>query len=300
MRPVPDALGPVATSLGELRIRPRRDDDAGVVLALYGAARADELALTGWDEAQRRAFLELQLRAREQHRDATRSGVELWMLEVAGATVGQLDLARGDEHVEVLEIALMPGLRGHGLGTAVLRAVLDEADATGRAVRLHVEVANVAARRLYERLGFAVVAEEGLHLAMERLIGGLRRPATPSVLPGAPSDSPGAPSPEEPAAPPGGPPQLLDAMPTYESLVGHVGETVAQEGGPDLRIAAVDLRPSPGDGRAPFSVLFEGPLDAPMGQGLARLVLPGTGPVDLFVVPLRPASGRAVYEAVVG
>lgn len=285
VRRVPDAPPPLATALGAVARRPRRDDDAGLLLALYASAREAELALTGWDEAQRRAFLELQLRAREQHRDATRAAVELWVVTLDDVPVGQLDLARTDGAVEVLEIALMPGLRGQGLGTALLAQVLAAADADGLATRLHVEEGNPA-RRLYERLGFELVGATGLHLAMERPAGGGARTAEPHVPP--------APAPAADGDLAGG-----AELPTYEALAEHVGAAVpVLPDGPELAIAAVDARPRRAEGgRRPFSLLLEGPLDRPLDQGLHRLEMPGGSPVLLFLVPLMPTE-RAVYEAV--
>ena len=47
-----------------------------------------------------------------------------------------------------------------------MREVLDEAAASGRTASIHVEVHNPAAT-LYERLGFAAVAEVGVYRRME-------------------------------------------------------------------------------------------------------------------------------------
>ncbi len=81
-----------------------------------------------------------------------------------GAPVGAAWLRRFDaddpgygfvaDGVPELSIGVDPPHRGRGVGTALCRALLDEAAATGIArVSLSVEHAN-AARRLYERLGF--------------------------------------------------------------------------------------------------------------------------------------------------
>jgi RimJ/RimL family protein N-acetyltransferase len=47
-------------------------------------------------------------------------------------------------------------MRGRGLGTAVVRAVTAMASDTGRPVRLEVWQDNAAARRVYEKAGYAV------------------------------------------------------------------------------------------------------------------------------------------------
>ncbi len=63
----------------------------------------------------------------------------------------------GDE-AEILNIGILPDLRRHGLGRALLRAVLREADGRGTA-RLFLEVAddNPAGQRLYSGEGFRTV-----------------------------------------------------------------------------------------------------------------------------------------------
>jgi ribosomal protein S18 acetylase RimI-like enzyme len=48
----------------------------------------------------------------------------------------------------------------------LLKRILDEAGAAGKAVRIHVE-RNNPAMRLYERLGFQPVEEHGIYWLME-------------------------------------------------------------------------------------------------------------------------------------
>ncbi|HEU5149657.1 MAG TPA: GNAT family N-acetyltransferase [Iamia sp.] len=285
---MPDPTGPViATPLGVLSWRPRGDDDQGLLRALFASQRRTELAMLGGDVEQQAAFVDLQMRARDHHRDATRPGAELGIVTLDGIAVGQLDLHRTDA-LEVLEIALVPGLQGHGLGTALLTHLLAAADAEGRPVRLHVEAGNPA-RRLYERLGFVAVGTQGIHTAMERPAAGAAPAAAPAAVPGAgPASGPAA---EDP---------VVSPLPTYEQLAGHLGATVALlPDGPDLELVAVDPRPRGRPGPMPYSALLAGPVEAPLPQGTQRLDLPGSGPVEVFIVPLAPQDGRAIYELIV-
>ena len=61
------------------------------------------------------------------------------------------------DEIHINNVALRPALRGQGLGTALMHHVFGEARrlGAGRAT-LEVRASNVAARRLYERLGFYV------------------------------------------------------------------------------------------------------------------------------------------------
>ena len=56
--------------------------------------------------------------------------------------------------------------RGTGMGTALLKDLLAEAERAGKPVRLQVLKTNRAIR-LYARLGFAITGESPTHLQME-------------------------------------------------------------------------------------------------------------------------------------
>jgi ribosomal protein S18 acetylase RimI-like enzyme len=72
-----------------------------------------------------------------------------------------------DEAIPELSIAVLPGHRNRGLGSAMLRDLLARADAGCPAVSLSVSASNPA-RRLYERLGFRIVSDDGDAILMRR------------------------------------------------------------------------------------------------------------------------------------
>lgn len=64
------------------------------------------------------------------------------------------------DEVHVLNVAVHPRHRGHGLGAALMQQVLDEARRRAiQAVTLEVRRSNDAGRRLYESFGFEQVGE---------------------------------------------------------------------------------------------------------------------------------------------
>ena len=63
------------------------------------------------------------------------------------------------DEIHVNNVALLPQHRGHGMGTALLRHILEEGRRLGaKRATLEVRASNEGARRLYERLGFTVSA----------------------------------------------------------------------------------------------------------------------------------------------
>jgi GNAT superfamily N-acetyltransferase len=63
-----------------------------------------------------------------------------------------------DEEIPELSMSLLPGYRGRGIGTKLLRHLLSEAEKRYAAISLSVSESNPA-RRLYEREGFNVIGK---------------------------------------------------------------------------------------------------------------------------------------------
>jgi len=160
-------------------LRPARDDDASFLLRVYASTRAEELAQTGWSEAQKDAFLRQQFEAQTQHYREHFDGARFDVIECDAEAVGRLIVWRSRDEIRVVDIALLPAFRGRGVGEGLLRPILTEAAERGLPVHIHVERANPALR-LYGRLGFEPIAERGLYLQLEWRAGGAAQANTAS------------------------------------------------------------------------------------------------------------------------
>lgn len=85
---------------------------------------------------------------------------------LSGKPVGLLKAARDGNKWDLIQIQILPEKQGTGLGTGILRKLLDEAVRSQAAVTLSVLKSNPA-RRLYERLGFRIVGENDQAYDME-------------------------------------------------------------------------------------------------------------------------------------
>lgn len=150
-----------------MRLRPVAEDDRPFLVELYGSVREEELAALEWDDATKRAFVEQQFSAQDAHYRRNYPGASLDVIEVDGKPAGRLYVYRGRDDVRIMDIALAPPFRGRGIGTRLLTALIDEAEASGRKLSIHVELNN-RARRLYEQLGFRPAGEHGVYVLMER------------------------------------------------------------------------------------------------------------------------------------
>jgi ribosomal protein S18 acetylase RimI-like enzyme len=151
----------------EPRLRPVAAGDRAFLLDVYASVREPELAHVPWDDAVKRAFVEQQFAAQDEHYREHYPGATLDIIEVDGEPAGRLYVHRGERDIRIMDIALAPSFRGRGIGTALLEPLIAEAQASECRLSIHVEADNPA-RRLYERLGFVQVGEHGVYLLLER------------------------------------------------------------------------------------------------------------------------------------
>lgn len=147
-------------------LRPANSDDEPFLYDLYCSTRAEEMAAWGLDQAQQRAFLDLQFKARQRHYDIAFSGAEHKIILCDDRPIGRILVYRSEREIRLVDIALLSEHRNGGIGASLIEALLEEAKTTGKSVTLHVDKVSRAAR-LYERLGFSVIDETGGSFKME-------------------------------------------------------------------------------------------------------------------------------------
>jgi len=145
-----------------IRVRRMADEDMPFLAGLYRSTREDELALTGWEEAQKKTFIDMQFRAQHVHYQKHYPDALWLIIEKAGNAVGRLYLERWSKEHRIIDIALLPEARGRGLGEAILRDLQDEAAGEGKTVSIHVEKVNPA-MSLYRRLGYRTIEDKGVY-----------------------------------------------------------------------------------------------------------------------------------------
>ena len=152
---------------GVLALRPVTNDDEEFLLSVYASTRADELAQVDWGDEQKKTFLRWQFDLQRREYDARFPDAEYDVILIDDSLAGRIWIARDDQEIRLLDIALLPEFQNHGAGTLLLQRLIDEATRDGTALRHMVFVLNNDAHRFYERLGFAVFEEVGAYKHME-------------------------------------------------------------------------------------------------------------------------------------
>jgi GNAT superfamily N-acetyltransferase len=151
----------------KVTLRAVAPEDEEFLLSLYASTRAEELSQVEWGEGQRESFLRMQFEAQRGQYEARFPDAEYDVVLLDGRPAGRVWVGRTPEQIRLLDIALLPEAQNRGVGTALLRALIAEARASGKKLRHMVFVLNPDATRFYERLGFVPIEEFGAYVHME-------------------------------------------------------------------------------------------------------------------------------------
>ena len=152
---------------GDVSTRPERlPDDGDFLLSVYASTRP-ELTGLGWPGKQQDAFIRMQFDAQTRHYRESFPDAAYSVICVDGERAGRLIVNHADDQILIVDIALLPEFRRIGIGSGLVRRLLDQADASHLPVRCHV-LHDSTARRFWEHAGFAAQRRDGVYLAMER------------------------------------------------------------------------------------------------------------------------------------
>lgn len=135
-------------------------EDEAFLRKVYACTRAQEMALVPWDEEQREAFLNSQFDAQDKHYRSTfpEASFEIILNELE--PIGRLYVLREATETRILDITILPEHRSAGIGTSLIRQLLEEADQNQGTVTIWVEQFNPS-QALFQRLGFSIIQDDG-------------------------------------------------------------------------------------------------------------------------------------------
>ena len=138
-------------------LRPATRDDTDFLWTLRQRVMKENVEQTWgkWDDAQQRKFFDRGFVPKDTN-----------IILVDGVPVGRIDINHSTMEIFLGILELMPESQRKGIGSAVMRGLMDEARAALLPIRLQVLKANTGAHKLYLHLGFKNTGETTTHYLM--------------------------------------------------------------------------------------------------------------------------------------
>lgn len=149
-----------------IKLRPVNSDDYDFLVEVYGSTRAEELALVPWTIEQQQVFVRSQFAAQQDYYAKKYPAASHDIVMCNNRPVGRLYVARLDQEIRIIDLTLLPAERNAGIGSHLIKQLLDEANRSGKITRIYVEEFNPSLR-LFERLGFSPSEQHGIHLLLQ-------------------------------------------------------------------------------------------------------------------------------------
>ena len=154
---------PATSSITCRAVRP---DDFDFLLEVYGSTRADEMALVPWSDDQKQLFVKAQFAGQLEHYQNTFPTASHQIILASGRPVGRMYVARLEQEIRIADITLLPAERNAGIGSFLLKELLDEAGRVGKVLRIYVEEYSPSLR-FFERLNVKPIEQHGIHVLLE-------------------------------------------------------------------------------------------------------------------------------------
>jgi ribosomal protein S18 acetylase RimI-like enzyme len=145
-----------------LRAATALDDD--FLMEVFASTREAELAALP-DPAIASGFIKMQFDVQRRSYKAAHPRAENRIIGFQGNEIGRILVDYAPPEIRLVDISLLKEFRARGVGSFIIRALINEAVEAGKPLTLSVYSFNPALH-LYERLGFSKTGEDGLYIEM--------------------------------------------------------------------------------------------------------------------------------------
>jgi GNAT superfamily N-acetyltransferase len=157
----------VVTAHGVLSARSEAATDEAFLFGLFESVKGPVFTHMPADDDMKARLLRMQFRAMTQSYRASCPAGAFQIVTLDDVPIGQLITARISDRIHVVYIALLPPWRHRGIGSALMRALLNRAQALDLGCEATVAADNIPSLRLWAGLGFAERTRDAANIILE-------------------------------------------------------------------------------------------------------------------------------------
>jgi GNAT superfamily N-acetyltransferase len=150
---MPEQRRIVETKRGPFALRPELPEDDDFLFQLFRANNIDVLHLMGLTEEMIEQLIQFQYRSQTATYRFMFPEAAFSIIEWEGETIGRFIEHDENDVVYFVDFVLVPERQSQGLGSAFIRAVMDEWAARGRGTRVKIMYNNEPSLKMCHRLG---------------------------------------------------------------------------------------------------------------------------------------------------
>lgn len=143
----------IETKRGPFTLRPERPEDDDFLFHLFRANNVDTLLLMGLPEEMVEQLIQFQFRSQTGTYRAMFPNAAFSIIEWEGETIGRFIEHDEQDVVYFVDFVLVPERQSQGLGSAFIRAVMNECAARGRGTRVKILCNNDPSLKMCHKLG---------------------------------------------------------------------------------------------------------------------------------------------------
>jgi ribosomal protein S18 acetylase RimI-like enzyme len=155
------------TRCGDIEFLPISDSDMPFLFEVYASTRQETLEKLGWTLAAANELLTMQFELQHRYYTACYPNASFCKVLVKGRDAGRLIVDDGEKEMRIVDLSLLEAFRNRGVGTMMMRSIMEESKGRARPITLYVERGSPA-MRFYRRLGFERISETDTHLFLRR------------------------------------------------------------------------------------------------------------------------------------
>ena len=149
-----------------IALRSIDDNDESLLFRVFCSVREDRFAALGLPAPQLEQLLSGQFKTQQSQYRSEFPAANFDLVVLDGKPIGNLYALHGPDAFFLIDVALLPQNRNSGIGAYLVRQLIAEARQASQPLRAQVLKGNPA-WRLWQRLGFREVSDDGVYLGIE-------------------------------------------------------------------------------------------------------------------------------------